>query len=447
MSLQNFSKIKLNKNEKSYWKLYKINGDEVIPYTEWTLHLQNQFSYSTRDKYSQVVSKFLDYLVCVNIFEKSVTRIELKNAIFNYKLLLSNGTNVTDKNLLNIAEKLNFKAIKPASWSNNIAAINSFLIFTFEKEEDEREYYKLKNNIDIPEDFKKVLPELNRYETLTSIQKNAIKQKSFLANLYRINGNITIERGLKQNNTKKISSSFEELDFPALQLPKLLMNTSCYRDKAIFSLMAGTGIRSSEAISLTWDMIDVKNQKVYIQDKDLINKNEKLKFKGRDTKLTFFIPELRHIFFESLYQYQLKESSNNRKHNYVFEYLTGKIKGEPYYTVSRQGFIKSFRKTVKRSNIPKPIFNEKEEWTPHSLRHFYGVYMLNHIQLENGNGFNLEEVQKMLGHSSIETTKKYARRKEEYITAQLEYAELKIQNDLTINDVNILFKNSLLEVK
>jgi hypothetical protein len=36
MALKNFSKIKLNKNEKTYWKLYKLDGEEFIPFTEWT---------------------------------------------------------------------------------------------------------------------------------------------------------------------------------------------------------------------------------------------------------------------------------------------------------------------------------------------------------------------------------------------------------------------------
>ena len=63
MSLKNFTKIKLSKNDKTYWKLYKINGDEIIPFTEWTSFIQDKYAFQTRDKYSQVVSKFLDFLV------------------------------------------------------------------------------------------------------------------------------------------------------------------------------------------------------------------------------------------------------------------------------------------------------------------------------------------------------------------------------------------------
>ena len=103
MSLKNFTKIKLEKNTQSYWKLFKINGEEVIPFTEWSLNIQKKFAFQTRDKYTQVVSKFLDYLVEVKIFEEVTTKLEFKNAIENYKLLLSYGKSVTDKELNDIA--------------------------------------------------------------------------------------------------------------------------------------------------------------------------------------------------------------------------------------------------------------------------------------------------------------------------------------------------------
>ena len=448
MALKNFTKIKLEKNNQSYWKLFKINGDEVVPFTEWSLNIQNKFAFQTRDKYTQVVSKFLDYLIEVNIFEEVTTKLEFKNAIENYKLLLSYGKSITDKELNDIAYSLDFNKISNASWSNNIAAINSFLRFVFEKEEDEREYLLVKQNIDLPAEYRNFLPELNRIVTLNHYQKEALKQKSYLANLYRKTGDLTISGGIKSKVTKKTNQDLKRLDFPAIEIPKLLNNTSCFRNRAIYALLAGTGIRSSEALSLTWDMIDIDNQKVLIQDLRE-NNNEKIRFKGRDTAETFFIPELRHIFFQALYEYQLNEANNNVNHNYVFQFLNGKQYGEAYYTISRQNFIKEFKRTVKRANIKPPVFNEEFNWTPHSLRHFYGVYMLNYIPLNNGYGFSLEEVQKMMGHKSIEVTRQYARTASEYIQTQLEYAELKINGEeLSLNDFNkILLENLSKEVK
>jgi integrase len=446
MSLKNFSKIKLTKNSQSYWKLYRLDGSEIIPFTEWTLGIQNKFSFSTRDKYTQVVSKFIDYLVEVNIFEQDVTRMELKQAVDGYKQLLSYGKSISENKLNKIANTLNFNAISPSSWANNIAAINSFLKFVAEKEDDEREYLNIKNNIKIPIEFRDVLPELNRIKKLNTLEKQAIKQKSFIANLYRKNGEVTVIAGLKSNYTKDVKSNLDRLDFPSLQIPNLLRNATCFRDRAIYALMAGTGLRSSEVISLTWDMIDIPNQKVYILNQNLKNSDENIKFKGRNTIETFFIPELRHVFFQALYEYQLKEADNNVNHNYVFQYLTGQERGDAYYKVSRQGFIKEFKKTVTRAQIPSPVIDRNYIWTPHSLRHFYGVYMLNYIPISTGYGFSIEEVQRMMGHKSVEVTKQYARRPAEYIQSQLEYAELRLSGvDTSLIDFNKIFSSKMMK--
>lgn len=428
MALKNFSKIKLSQEQKSYWKLYDSDGNEVEIYTLWTKDIQNRYAFQTRDKYAQVVSKFLDYLVEVNIFEKVVTRLEIKEAIHNYKKLLSNGKDIKDQHLNEIAYSLNFNKISPASWSNNIAAINSFLEFNDELYKDQIDHISAKNNTSIPEEFKSILSGLKSYGFLNSFEKKSLKQKSFLASLFRITDKIQTTKMVKSNHSDVYNRDLKNLDFPMLSIPELLSNTSCFRDRAIYALLAGTGIRTSEALSLTWDMIDIDNQKVYIYNSQEKHVNEDIRFKGRDTNITFFIPELRHIFFNALYHYQLEEADKNVNHNYVFQYLKGDSFGDPYYKVSRQGFIKEFKKTVNRAGIKSPSYQLNHKWTPHSLRHFYGVYMLNYIPVQNGNGFSIEEVQRMMGHKSITVTQQYARKTTEYIQEQLEYAELGLEN-------------------
>lgn len=77
-------------------------------------------------------------------------------------------------------------------------------------------------------------------------------------------GEIKVSAGIKVDINVKSSIDLKRLDFPAVELPNLLSNTSCQRDKAIYALLAGSGIRSSEALALKWDLIDIPNQKVYI---------------------------------------------------------------------------------------------------------------------------------------------------------------------------------------
>lgn len=66
---------------------------------------------------------------------------------------------------------------------------------------------------------------------------------------------------IKSNHTDVYNKDLKNLDFPMLSIPAFLSNTSCHRDRSIYSLLAGTGIRTSEALSLTWDMVDIEMKK------------------------------------------------------------------------------------------------------------------------------------------------------------------------------------------
>lgn len=58
----------------------------------------------------------------------------------------------------------------------------------------------------------------------------------------------------------------------------------------------------------------------------------------------------------------------------------------------------------------------------HSLRHSYGVYMLNYLPTPTGIGMPIAILANIMGHSSIENTKIYARHDKEIVRTELEYA-------------------------
>ena len=73
-----------------------------------------------------------------------------------------------------------------------------------------------------------------------------------------------------------------------------------------------------------------------------------------------------------------------------------------------------------RAGIPGPI--PGRQWTLHSLRHLYGVYMLNDYPIAPAQkrfGIPLTDVQMLMGHKSIRTTAKYARPKVDRVIAKL----------------------------
>lgn len=55
--------------------------------------------------------------------------------------------------------------------------------------------------------------------------------------------------------------------------------------------------------------------------------------------------------------------------------------------------------------------NQAYVWTQHSFRHAYGIYMLNNFQVpgQHHPGLTETEVQLLMGHKSILSTRQYAR--------------------------------------
>ena len=91
----------------------------------------------------------------------------------------------------------------------------------------------------------------------------------------------------------------------------------------------------------------------------------------------------------------------------VFQDITKKGNGRPYSMISDKSKRSAFIRACKNANVPNPP--GQNSYTPHSLRHFYGVFMLNYVPTEGGYGLTLTEVQRLMGHKSRKSTARYAR--------------------------------------
>jgi integrase len=90
------------------------------------------------------------------------------------------------------------------------------------------------------------------------------------------------------------------------------------------------------------------------------------------------------------------------------------------HTFSDTARNRSFKRAVKRANIPHPTGGQ---WGLHSLRHAYGVYLLNYLPVPGGYGLQLKDVQLLMGHKDEKTTKHYAREDRTILASKLEYAD------------------------
>jgi len=171
------------------------------------------------------------------------------------------------------------------------------------------------------------------------------------------------------------------------EIIKLLDSTINLKHKLLLSLMYGSGLRVSEAVSLKIADADLNNLKVLVKSG-----------KGAKDRLTLLS---RHSA-ELLKQYlpQLLPGQN-----YLF---SGKSRAQSRDGAGGQGRLtqrsaqKVFLQALNRAGIGKQA-------SCHSLRHSFATHLLER-------GTDLTFIQKLLGHENIKTTQIYARVSDNLIT-------------------------------
>ena len=145
------------------------------------------------------------------------------------------------------------------------------------------------------------------------------------------------------------------------------------RDRALFELAYGSGLRVSELVGLTRDRLDLRDQAVSVAGKG--NKERNVPF-GRSARRAL-----------DAYLERARPSLGVRsRHDVVFV----NARGGP---LSRMGFWKILRGHARAAGIATRVH-------PHALRHSFATHLL-------AGGADLRVVQELLGHASITTTAIY----------------------------------------
>ncbi len=183
--------------------------------------------------------------------------------------------------------------------------------------------------------------------------------------------------GIKNKKvTQKLPSVMTDDEVEALLVQPNLMTPKGRRDKAMLEVLYATGMRVSELIAL--DIHDVNLDVGYI-------------ITGQSTKKERFVP-LYPLAIKSIRDYldHARPSffNDDAPSDALFLNVTGQA-------MSRQGFWKIIKAYTKSAKIDKDI-------TPITLRHSFATHLLK-------NGADLKTIKDMLGHSTISSTKVYAK--------------------------------------
>ncbi|WP_457601080.1 tyrosine-type recombinase/integrase [Hydrogenivirga sp.] len=154
-----------------------------------------------------------------------------------------------------------------------------------------------------------------------------------------------------------------------------------FRPVVIFAL--NTGLRAGEIFTLKWEQIDLKNRQIYIEP---VNSK---------TKKIYKIP-MNDIVYEILTKLHQEHKEKGITHGYVFV----NSKGEPY-SPDGQGYRSVFKTACKKAGI--------ENFRFHDLRHTFASWVAMKSK-------DIYAVQKLLNHSDLSMTKRYAHLTDEYLS-------------------------------
>lgn len=188
-----------------------------------------------------------------------------------------------------------------------------------------------------------------------------------------------IKAALKFFYTEILGKSISQIKTPkrSKKLPVVLSQTEIknlidmtdnFKHRLIIELLYSTGLRLSECINLKYSDLDLNENIGWVR-------------MGKGSKDRIFI--ISETFKKDLLDYKEKNASNGK--GYIF-LVNGK-------KMTYRGIQHAIKVSAARAGIEKPVH-------VHTLRHSFATHLLE-------NGVDIRKIQKLLGHSNLQTTQIY----------------------------------------
>lgn len=413
--MKHFILIPAPKNRLEKYLLITLSSaEEFQPFqiTLRNLHRQG-YSLNTIDQYAGHIARFIDYIFEAALHVNDITQEFIQNAIDLYKSYLLFGVESRYELASSVAKEL--KPAHKTQQSSLIsigAAIKYFLLLSDVKALG-AEQELLFSQLSQPQRWK-----LKKEEQLK------LKQSCMFAGVVRGGIMYTKRTGGLFGKSKSSSKKHKKQSVPFDQCCPLIESATSYRNKAIYSLLAASGARQHEVYQLRLRDIDFENRKVVLVDPETRDNSDlseeefnKLTWKGRATEKTFLIEPFKTMFFENLLQYIKHERIANGSHDFVFQ----KQNGRPYFITSRTSRSDAFKACKGKVGLI-----DNKLISLHSFRHSYGTYTLNYLPTNTGFGFPITTIKLLMGHDSLESTEIYAKKDEDVVEAQIEFANQQV---------------------
>lgn len=402
-----------------------VFGDQALCdfFDHWAYLLAKRLSANSVKAYSFAVADFLNYIHELSIQYGSLTRSLMRDAIDSYESYLVFGAESSSEIAVSAAKALGSRSLGGASIDQHFAGVNSFIE---QSEALAQALESLKDAGLLAGERGSVAPlvEYGYTDSPAKVQ-SAIKDSSWLAGCISGGYKRLPKKGLgKKSKAQNVAytnlEGGDEKTFPYDLAVAAIKKAPSLRDKLLWSHLAATGCRISEALTtlindIIIDIEDTTNSRILIINpetrRNVLSKylteqqiNE-LPHKGRNSEETYPIEPFASLFWKYLDQYITEERAKEKRrgkvvtHRFLYRKLTD---GEPC-VASYQTLWERFHAVA--------LEVTGESYGFHSFRHMYAYYLVNFAPNPKGSfGFDLKSVANFLGHSSMTATKRYARK-------------------------------------
>lgn len=386
------------------WRLISDTGEEVAPFTTFTNALLSQhLSFRTRKTYSERAAHFIDYLFeAAKVLGSAPSRAQLYDLVTGYPAVLKYGTQASEGLPRKVAERLGYEPLSASFRNQSYAALEMFLRLS---EHKRQLHAALGREVD-----KTALFSPPQRLTLPKNQRTALIANSMLAGCIA-GGPKMIEKHLFSGHYRAADpEDWPNKAFPYDRVVDLITTPKSYRDRALYALLAASGVRISEALQVCLTDIDASAGTVRIMDpknrpagfyKGLTQQEvEKLHYKGRKTSRTFLIAPFDELFWRYVQLYMDSEYVDSCS-PFLFQKARRSNQPLPLALARYSSTWEQFKKYAGKIGCAS--------YSPHSLRHMYGTYLVNYApNNEGGYGLKLPIVSLFMGHKTLRNTERYA---------------------------------------
>jgi len=389
-------------------------------FDNWAYQLAKNYAFNTVRGYCRDVCILINFIVEYSLRRGGLTPLVLSNCLDSFEDYLVFGVNSDQAIIRDVAAALGTSPVGGSTAHRYIVSANKFIDaseeFRLGMQELEKVGYVSHANIS-------AFPQGLLFEGVAPSKiRNAIKENSWFAGclaggVKRIKYRNLVPKSKASQIAATDEFGGDDLAFPIDLMVNLIESATCARDAMLWSGCAAFGLRITEILSLTFSDIHASSGKVFIVDprsrQDELatwlpaEEVKKLSHKGRTSTDTYGIePFVSHFWYYYAQYYAEVRSYERRnpldpKHNFVFRKLN-----------SSEPLINSYQSVYERFRTASYAITGSY-YGLHSMRHMYGYYLVNFCPSpSNPNRFGLDIrlVQKFMGHKSLKSTMRYARK-------------------------------------